>query len=104
LAADARRGDAVAVAALDRCGHALGVALASAAHLLELDLVAVGGGIALTEGLLLGPAQTAFECHARMDFAARCRIVAAGLGRDAGLVGAGALVVCGDRYWTAGAD
>jgi glucokinase len=104
LAADARRGDPVPVAALDRCGHALGVALASATHLLELDLVAIGGGIALAGDLLLAPAQAAFECHARMEFAARCRIVAAGLGQDAGLIGAGALVMCGDRYWPAGAD
>jgi glucokinase len=39
-----------------------------------------------------------------MDFAASCRIVPAALGGDAGLVGAAALVVCGDRYWPLGAD
>lgn len=104
LATDARAGNAVAVAAFERCGHALGVAFASAAHLLELDLIAVGGGIALAGDLVLGPAKSAFARHARMEFAARCQVVAAGLGQDAGLVGAGALVVCGDRYWTAGAD
>jgi glucokinase len=93
----------VAVAAFARAGNALGVAIASAAHLLELDVVAVGGGLTHAGELLLGPARAAFARHARMKFAAKCRIVRAALDVDAGLIGAAALVSCGDRYWTAGA-
>jgi glucokinase len=104
LLADARGGDAVAVAAFSRAGNALGVAIASAVHLLELQLVAVGGGLSAAGDLLLGPARVAFARHVTMEFAAHCRIVEAALGADAGLVGAGALVACGDRYWTVGAD
>lgn len=104
LLAAAREGDAVAVASFERAGAALGVAIASAAHLLELDVVVVGGGLSSAGDLLLAPARAAFVRHAQMEFAARCRIVPSGLGADAGLVGAAALVACGDRYWPAGAD
>jgi glucokinase len=105
LVAAARAGDEVALAALRRAGNALGIALASCAHLLELDVVAVAGGLAVGAGdLVLGPAREAFSRHARMDFAARCRIVPAELGAAAGLLGAAALVGHGDRYWSAGAD
>jgi len=104
LVTAARDGDEVARAAVCRCGEALGVALASTAHLLDLDVVAVGGGIANAGDLLFEPARAAFARHARMDFASRCRIVPATLGPDAGIVGAAALVACGDRYWPIGAD
>jgi glucokinase len=104
LLADARAGDRTAIGAFSRAGRALGIAVASAAHLLELDVVAIGGGISHAGELLLGPAREAFARHARMEFAARCHIVRAALDVDAGLIGAGALVVCGDQYWPAGAD
>lgn len=93
LVAAARTGDGVAVAAIERAGRALGVALASAAALLELDRVAVGGGFAHGAGeLLLGPARTAFAHHSRMDYVRRCDIVPGELAVDAGLIGAAALV------------
>jgi glucokinase len=104
LLAAAQRGDAVAIAAFERAGDAVGVAIASAAHLLELEIVAIGGGLANAGELLLGPARVAFARHVRMSFASGCRIVTATLGADAGLVGAAALVAGGDRYWPTGAD
>jgi glucokinase len=104
LLADALAGDSVATAAFARAGEALGVAIASAVHLLELDVVVVGGGLSAAGELLLAPARVAFRRHARMEFAARCRIAESSLGPDAGLVGAAALVACGDRYWPSGAD
>jgi glucokinase len=91
LVAAARDGDPVALAALTRAGRALGVALASVAAVLDLDVVAIGGGLVNAGGLLLDPARAAFDRHARLAFTKRCRIVAAELGGDAGLVGAGEL-------------
>ena len=91
LVACARDGDPVALAALTRAGRALGIAFASVAASLDLDVIAVGGGLANAGELLLDPARAAFERHARLEFAKRCRIVAAVLGGDAGLVGAGEL-------------
>lgn len=99
VAEDAARGHPVALAALTRAGQAVGVALASVVHVLETEAVAIGGGLAQSGQLLLGPVEQAFRRHARMEFAAGCRIVTADLGQDAGLVGAAALVLAGDRYW-----
>ncbi|WP_312888426.1 ROK family protein [Nonomuraea rhodomycinica] len=100
LAADARAGDEVAMAAMRRAGHALGVAIASATHLCDLDLVTVGGGVAQAGEPLFGPLEEALRAHARMGFARRVRVTPAALGQDAGLVGAAALVLAGDRYWS----
>jgi glucokinase len=91
LVVAAQRGDPVALAALTRSGHALGVALASVAAALDLDVIAVGGGLSNAGNLLLDPARAAFDRYARLDFSRRCRIVEAELGADAGLVGAGEL-------------
>jgi glucokinase len=104
LLADANSGNKIAIAAFDRAGEAVGVAIASATHLLDLDLVVIGGGLSNAGELLLAPARTAFARHARMSFASRCRITRAELGGDAGLVGAAALVANGDHYWPTGAD
>jgi glucokinase len=101
VADDAARGHPVAVAALARVGDALGVAIASATHLLDLDVVAVGGGLSQAGPLLLGPLEDAFRRHARMAWARKVRVVPAALGQEAGLVGAAALVLSGSRYWNA---
>lgn len=103
LLAAAQAGHPVARAAFERAGSALGQAVAGAVSLLELDVVAVGGGLATAAGeLVLGPARATFDEHAGLGFARSCRIVSAELGVDAGLVGAAALVACGDAYWPAG--
>lgn len=104
LAESARGGDPVALAAFTRAGRALGIALASVAALLDLDVIVVGGGLANAGALLVGPTLVAFERHAAMEFTRRCRVTVGELGDDAGLVGAAALVLAADRYWPAGAD
>ncbi|HET6816279.1 MAG TPA: ROK family protein [Mycobacteriales bacterium] len=104
LADAARDGDAIAIAAFTRAGRALGVGLASIAAALDLDAIAVGGGLAESGDLLLGPARAAFDRHAQLDYVRRCRVTSAELGTDAGLVGAAAFVLAADHYWPAGAD
>ncbi len=101
LAEDARRGHPVALAALSRAGRALGVAIATATHLLDLEVVSIGGALSQAGPLLFGPLEQAFAAHARMAFTQSVRIVPAALGQESGLVGAGALVAAGERYWTA---
>jgi glucokinase len=100
VATDAARGHPVALRALRRAGWALGVAIASATHLLDLEVVAVGGGLSQAGPLLFDPLEEAFRQHARMDFARGVRVVPAALGQEAGLVGAAALVLAADRYWS----
>jgi glucokinase len=104
LARSARAGHQVARAAFARAGDALGIGLVSAAALLELQVVVVGGGLAGAGDLLLAPTKESFRRHAGLGFVAGCRIVAAVGGADAGLIGAAALVLPGDRYWHPGAD
>ncbi|MFI6534992.1 ROK family protein [Nonomuraea sp. NPDC050547] len=101
LAADARHGDPIARAALARAGQALGLAIASATHLCDLDVVTIGGGLAQSGALLFEPLERTLREHARMDFARRLSVVPALLGQEAGLVGAAALLLGGDRYWAA---
>jgi glucokinase len=98
LAAD---GDAVAVAALSRSGRAVGSVVGSVAALLDVRVVVVGGGLSQSGPALWGPLQEAFEEQARMPYLAGARVVPPALGGDAGLVGAAALVLAGDRYWSA---
>ncbi|GAA0407725.1 glucokinase [Acrocarpospora corrugata] len=99
LAFDAAAGDAVALAAMRRAGRAIGLALASATHLCDLDLVTIGGGLSQAGPLIFDPLEETLRAHARMDFARRVRVVPAALGQDAGLIGAAAFILQADRYW-----
>lgn len=99
LAHDAARGHPVAVNAMDRAGWALGVAIASATHLCDLDVVAVGGGLSQAGPLVFRPLEDTFRAHARMGFAREVRVVPAALGQMAGVVGAAAFIFGEDRYW-----
>lgn len=101
LAALAGEGDGVAVAAVRRAGGAVGVGVASAAALLDVRLIIIGGGFASIGELFWGPLQAAFTRHVGLGFLAGTRVVPAELGGAAGLVGAAALVLGGDRYWSA---
>jgi len=101
LVEDARAGDPIALCALARAGRALGIAIASATVLCDLELAAIGGGLAEAGPLLFEPLEAALRERVGLDFARQIRVVPAGLGRDVGLVGAAALVYRGDRYWSA---
>lgn len=96
----ARRGHPVALAALTRAGQALGVGIASATALCDLDVVALGGGLSQAGPLLFEPLEVAFRRHAGMAWMRGLRVVPAALGQEAGLVGAAAFVHAGDRYWS----
>ncbi|MFI9594231.1 ROK family protein [Nonomuraea sp. NPDC052265] len=104
LAADALAGDPVALLAMRRAGRALGIAIASATHLCDLDLVTIGGGLSQAGEPLFGPLEEALREHARMGFARRLKVVPAALGQEAGLVGAAALLLAGGAYWPPSRD
>ncbi|MCK2236342.1 MULTISPECIES: ROK family protein [unclassified Crossiella] len=92
LAADARAGDQLALAAFERGGHAVGLAIAAAAAVCDLDLVVIGGGVAAVGPLLFDPIRRCLDTHAGLSFLAGLRVVPATLGGDAGLVGAARLI------------
>ncbi len=95
LAKAAADGDAVAMAALDRAGTALGQAIASAAALIDVDLAVIGGGFAQAGPPLWDPLRRAAERHARWSFVSNLRVVPAELGAAGTLVGAGGLAIYG---------
>lgn len=95
LAAAARAGEPVAVAALERAGTAIGTAVASAAALLDIDLVVIGGGFAQSGELLWEPLRSAAAAHARLSFVRGLRVVPSELTDQATLQGA-ALLALGD--------
>jgi glucokinase len=99
LADDAAQGHPVGVAAMRRAGGALGIAIASATHLCDLEVVAIGGGLAQAGPLLFDPLEEALRTHAGLGYAQNVPVVAAGLGQSAGLIGAAALIFAADRYW-----
>ena len=99
LADDAAQGHPVGIAALRRAGRALGIAIASATDLCDLEVVAIGGGLAQAGPLLFDPLEQALRTHAGLGYARDVPVVAAALGQSAGLIGAAALIFAADRYW-----
>jgi glucokinase len=93
VAAAALAGDDIALAAFERAGRAVGLAIAATAALCDLDLAVIGGGVAQAGDLLLDPVRQAIADHARLSYVKDLRIVSAELAGQAGLVGAAALVI-----------
>ena len=93
VAASARAGDPVAVAAFDRAAQALAAGIAATATLVELELAVVGGGVAAAGEVLFAPLRRHLAGYAALPFVAGLRVEPALLGTDAGLIGAAALAV-----------
>ena len=101
LVEDARRGDRIALAAMRRAGRALGIGIATATVLCDLEVVAIGGGLSQAGPLLFDPLEISLRERIGLDYASPVRVVPAGLGQESGLVGAAALVLHPERYWSA---
>lgn len=92
LAVAARAGDAVARAAIERSATAVGRAVASASALVDLDVVAIGGGFSHAADDYIALVQAAVAQHSDFGFVTSTRVVASGLSGDGPLIGAAALV------------
>jgi glucokinase len=94
-AIEAITGMAPAQASLEivqRSGLLVGRAVASVVSLLDIELIVVGGSVALGFGApFLVAANDELRDRARLSFTIGARIVPSGLGRGGPLVGAGAL-------------
>jgi glucokinase len=76
----------------ERTGRLVGRAVASVANLLDLPLAVVAGSVALGFGdAFFAAAQAELDERARLDFSRNARIMPAGLGSSAPLVGAAAV-------------
>jgi len=92
LAASARSGDRVADAAIRRSAHHVGQAVAGAATLLDLEVVAIGGGFAQVRGDYLDLVRSSVVEHALLPYARRVEVTASALRDEGPLLGAAALV------------
>jgi glucokinase len=92
LAAAYAAGDGVAIAAVRRSGTAIGRAIASAAALVDLDVVAIGGGFSHVTPDLFDLIRSPIEERVNSAYVRRVRVVPSGLSGDGPLIGAAALV------------
>ncbi|GHH35894.1 ROK family protein [Lentzea cavernae] len=92
LAAAALAGEEVPLEAFERAGRAVGMAIAGAAAVCDLELAVVGGGVAQAGELLFEPVRRTLKTHAGLSFLDGFEVRPAELGGEAGLVGAAALV------------
>jgi glucokinase len=92
LGASAAAGDLIALRALARGGEAIGQAIALTATLVDVRQVVIGGGMAATGNLLFGPIADSLARHAVLGYTHGIEVRASTLDRDAGLLGAAALV------------
>ena len=86
----AQQGDALAVSALERAGRAVGFGIVNVAHLVNLDTVVIGGGIANAGDLLFDPLRVTVREHLLESTAPNLRLEPWSLGEDVGLLGAAA--------------
>jgi glucokinase len=87
-------GDAFARRLVAEAGTFIGRTLATLLHLYNPSIVICGGGVSMLGDVLLEPLRAAVSRYAMSGVYWRdCPIVAAQLGDDAGLIGAGALVM-----------
>lgn len=92
LGASYRAGDPIALATVERAGRAIGQAIASATALVDLEIVAIGGGFSLVTPDLFDHIRTAIATRSTFGFVTKVRVVPSGLSSDGPLVGAAALV------------
>lgn len=83
----AGQGDALAGQILVEAGEALGVAVASMAMILNIDLYVVGGSVAKAGDLLLEPARKTVPNYSFQSVGPLVRIVATELGDDGPILG-----------------
>lgn len=88
--ANARQGNAGAIAALAAAGCALGVAMASLAQIFFPDRIALAGGLAEAEDLVLPAAEAEFRRTVNAEARAQVEVVKAALGWRATVIGAAA--------------
>jgi glucokinase len=92
LADSYRSGNQAARAAVERSGRAIGQAIASATALVDLELVAIGGGFSHVTPDLFDHIRTAVATRHQFGFVTKVRVVPSALSSEGPLIGAGALV------------
>jgi len=85
-------GDEIAIAAVRRSARAVGHGIASATALVDLELVAIGGGFSHVAADYIDLVAEAITDRAPFPFITKVRVVASALSSDGPLIGAAAIV------------
>jgi glucokinase len=88
-------GDSAAVEVLTLIGSRLGVGIASFVNAFNPQVVVIGGGVMAAGDLLLEPARAEVAARALPPARNEVRIVTAGFGMEAGMIGAAAMALDG---------
>jgi len=91
----AREGDELASAIFGAAARQIGLGLVSIIHVLNPNLVIIGGGVSTAGELLLAPIREAFRRHGMRGLIDQVRVVTAALGKDVGVISAGTLALEG---------
>jgi glucokinase len=92
LSASFAAGDPIAAAAVERSGRAIGQAIASATSLVDLEIVAIGGGFSHVAPQLFDHIRAAIATRKNFEFVTKVKVVPSGLSSDGPLIGAAALI------------
>lgn len=92
LAAGYAEGHPIARAAVERAGRAIGQSIASATALVDLDIVAIGGGFSRVTPDLFGFIRAAVARREQFGFVTKVQVVPSGLSDAGPLIGAAALI------------
>ncbi len=89
IAQQAAQGDKLAHQIMTEAGEALGIAIASLAMILDIELYVIGSSVAKAGDLLLEPARQILPHYCFQSVASKVRIMPAGLGDDGPILGCG---------------
>jgi glucokinase len=88
LAEAANQGDETALEVWGEAGRRLGTAMASLVNILNPECFIIGGGVAKAGDVLFDPIREAVESLAMNKLGRSTAIMGAGLGAEAGIIGA----------------
>jgi glucokinase len=95
VAEAAQQGDSLASEAFQTCGMYIGIGLANLIHILEPQLILLGGGVTNAGDVLFDPIRSTVREHVMSEIFQNIAIERARLGDDVGLYGAAALALVG---------
>lgn len=90
---EAKAGDKVAKDIVDSCLNYLGIGVANAIAIFDPEMVIIGGGVSKVGSLVFDKVQEVVNTRCFKSMADACKILPAGLGTDAGVIGAVALAI-----------
>ncbi len=93
VAQAAQEGDPLANSIFKEAGFYIGLGIANLLHILNPQLVILGGGVSKAGDLLFDPVRATVKARTMVSYQERLKIVPAALGADVGLLGGAAFVL-----------